>query len=158
MYRSNVRLVYAYARARLGPEDGHDVTAEVFQAAVLAFQDDQAETITTAWLMAVTRNKVIDRWRKAGRRKAKLHLLKTLVQSPDQPENLLVDRQRREQVLAALDRLSAEHRMLLVLHHVDGVPLRELASDVGKSPDAVKSALARARREFRKTYEKQKDL
>lgn len=31
MYRANVRLVYSFARARLGDDDGADLTSEVFR-------------------------------------------------------------------------------------------------------------------------------
>lgn len=150
MYRANVRLVYSYTRARVGEDDGADITADVFHAAVVAFRTGHADTVTTPWLMAVTRNKVIDHWRKAQRRKTKAHLL--ALRQDDIQEHFELASLDREELLRVLDQLSDRHRMLLILHHVDGMSLRELADALETSEPAVRSALARARRAFRKAH------
>jgi RNA polymerase sigma-70 factor (ECF subfamily) len=59
----------------------------------------------------------------------------------------------RELVLAALRGLPAEQRVALVLHHVDGLSVREVADQLDRSESAVESLLARARRRFRQLYE-----
>lgn len=153
VYRANVRLVYGYAAARLGRADGEDVTGEVFQAAASAFADGRGDDVTPPWLMAVTRNKVIDRWRRAERRMAKAHL----VQSTDEvvgPLELSLDRERRDQVLDTLSEMNDRHRMLLVLHHLDGQSVPQIADALGENERAIESALARARRRFRVAYER----
>ena len=148
LYTENVRVVHAYAAARLGSGEGEDVTAEGFHAAVVAYRSGRAEQVTPAWLMAVTRNKVIDRWRRAERRMAKAHLLR-------RTEDISVpgdwsDDGRRELVLEALQRLKHRHRSLLILHHVEGVPIVDIAADTGQSAEAVQSAIGRAREAFRR--------
>ena len=153
VYRTNVRLVYGYAVARLGRAEGEDVTGEVFQAAALAFAEGRADHVTPAWLMAVTRNKVIDRWRRAERQMAKAHLLERAGEVVG-PLELSLDRERRDQVLDTLSRLSNRHRMLLVLHYLEGQSVQEMAQALGESMRAVESALARARRRFRTIYER----
>ncbi len=152
VYRANVRGVYSFAKARLGPTDAEDVVAEVFHAAVVAFRSGRDEMVTPAWLMAVTRNKVIDRWRKAERRMAKAHLLRppTFATLPPQWN----DDERREVVLATLDRLKQRHRALLILHHVEGLPIADIAQETGTSVAATDSALGRAREAFRREYAK----
>lgn len=152
LYEAEFGSVFRYARARLGRSDGEDVTAEVFHAAALAFADGHASTVTPAWLMAVTRNKVIDRWRRAERRKAKRHLVwardEEAVEIPDQ----LTRAATRDAVLAALDQLKPRHRTLLILHHVDGMPVPEIAAALDESTRAVESAIRRARESFRRHY------
>jgi len=68
-------VVYKYASARLGKDDGEDVTSEVFHAAADRLRKGEEDVVTPAWLMAVAKNKVIDRWRKAERRGALSHLV-----------------------------------------------------------------------------------
>lgn len=152
LYEAEFGSVFRYARARLGRSDGEDVTAEVFHAAALAFADGHASTVTPAWLMAVTRNKVIDRWRRAERRKAKRHLVwardEEAVDFPDQMTRAAT----RDAVLAALDQLKPRHRTLLILHHVDGMPVPEIAAALDESTRAVESAIRRARESFRRHY------
>ncbi|MEM7340081.1 MAG: sigma-70 family RNA polymerase sigma factor [Actinomycetota bacterium] len=152
LYRENVRVVNAYASARLGRDAGEDVTAEVFHAAVAAYRSGKEDTVTPSWLMAVTRNKVIDRWRAAGRRKAKAHLVEAQVgDTATFPAGWAHD-DRRDAVFDALDGLNPRHRMLLILHHVDGMPIVEMADALQQSSEAIESALVRARSAFRRVY------
>lgn len=153
VFRTNVGMVYGYAAARLGRAEGEDVVGEVFQAAALAFSDGRADRVSPAWLMAVTRNKVIDRWRTAERRMAKTHLLDQLREVVG-PLEISLDRERRDQVLDTLSELSARHRMLLVLHHLEGQSVPEIADALGENERAVESALVRARSRFRTLYER----
>lgn len=152
LYRANVRLVNSYTCARLGRDAGEEVTSDVFHAAVIAYRSGRASEVTPAWLISVARNKVIDRWRAAGRRKARAHLLRPRREDlADFPDDWAHD-DRREAVFAALSALTERHRMLLILHHVDGMPIRDISDALGQSDEAVESALARARKSFRRHY------
>lgn len=151
IYDDHVETVLRFATKRLGKSLGEEVTAEVFHAAVIAFQSGQARNVTPAWLMAVARNKVVDQWRKAERRKAKSHLLRgAVVEFPDRWS----DASNRDAVRAALGELPPAQRALLILRHVDGMSVPELARASGKSVRATESSLARARKAFRKHYQR----
>lgn len=152
VYRDNVRRVHGYAHHRVGPNDALDIVAEVFHAAAMAARDGRIHQVTTPWLMAVTRNKVADHWRRAYRRKAKAHLLHLREADVTTFPHDWHEDPRRPAVLAALDRLRPRDRALLVLHHVDGLAVAELAELLGMSVSACESALARARRAFRDRY------
>lgn len=145
IYCESLDRVYSYARARVGPMEAEDVASEVFAAALKALESGRGEAVTEAWLMAVARNKVIDRWRAAQRRAAKLHLLRPV---PTQPR----DDHRTDRVTLALDRLTLQHRAVLVLHYLDGHPMKEVAEQLGLSVEAARSSLARARRALRVAY------
>lgn len=147
LYNENVGAVYKYATSRLGVEEGEDVTAEVFHAALRAIQ--QEVNVTGAWLMAVVRNKVIDQWRRTERRERKLHLIWEGDSPQVEPHEGLFAAVDRENVLEVLHRLSERHRLLLMLHYVDGYTANDLAEMSGGTGAAVESALARARRAFR---------
>jgi RNA polymerase sigma-70 factor (ECF subfamily) len=51
--------------------------------------------------------------------------------------------------------LPATQRAALILHHVDGLPVRDVAAAMGRSQTAVESLLSRGRERFRKLYEEQ---
>jgi RNA polymerase sigma-70 factor (ECF subfamily) len=155
LYREMLPTVYRFTTARLGRSEGEDVASEVFHAAAIAFRDGRREQVTPAWLMAVARNKVIDRWRRAQRRSA----IDLLHRSREEdlmefPSDWSVA-ERRPAVMAALERMKPRHRNLLLAHYVDGIPAPELAETLDTSVSAVESALARARHSFKKLYEGQ---
>lgn len=147
-----MRVVFSFAAQRLGRADAEDITSEVFQAAALAHRDSVGRELTTGWLMSVCKNKVIDRWRVQAVRKSKAHLVAERFGRTGEPA---VDGSidvRDTTVLAALDAVNDRHRTLLILHHIDGMPIAELALASGQSKAAIESALARARRAFRSQY------
>ena len=150
LFRRELDAIYRYIATRVGPTEADDVVGEVFHAAALAYADGRHTDVTRPWLFAVARNRVIERWRRASRRKALNHLA-IPSQQPHFPADWTED-PRRGAVLDALAQLPERHRTLLILHHVDGMPVRELAASTDQSERAVESALARARRGFRRHY------
>ncbi len=153
VYEAEVDRVYGFAAHRVGRAEASDIVAEVFHAAALAFRDGRGDAVTRAWLMAVARNKVMDHWRRAYRRKAKMHLThRREADMRDFPIDWAAD-SRREAVVTALDLLPERDRSLLVLHNVDGLSTYELADELDTSVRAIESALARARKRFREHYD-----
>ncbi|HWI60406.1 MAG TPA: sigma-70 family RNA polymerase sigma factor [Symbiobacteriaceae bacterium] len=61
------------------------------------------------------------------------------------PESSLLDREEREQVWAALQDLSADHRAVVVLRYYEDLSEAEMAEVLGISPGTVKSRLHYAR-------------
>lgn len=150
LYEGTVDRVHSYARTRLGPTEAEDVTSEVFSAALVALRAGRGEAVTEPWLMAVVRNKVIDRWRTAERRMNKRHLL---VRPTAPPGPDWIGGGDADQLMAALDRISLRHRGLLMLHYVDGYPMAEVAELLDITLEAARSALARARRALLGAYQ-----
>lgn len=75
--------------------------------------------------------------------------------SPAKSSKLLRSRlPRGDQVLDTLSKLNDRHRILLVLHHIEGQSVPEIAEALGEGVRAIESALARARRRFRTIYER----
>ena len=152
LFRSEVDRIHSYARARLGAAEAEDVVSEVFQAVAVAIRNGNDAAWLPAWIMTVTKNVVIDRWRRTQRRTTRDALLRVrerdrMVQTDD-----WTDPGDREQVIAALDRLSTRHRMVLVMHYADGLSAPEIADELGRSVAAIESMLARARRAFRSEF------
>ena len=116
IYRSQVAAVFGYAAARLGRGAAEDITAEVFHAAVQRIRS--GADVSPAWLMTVTRNKVIDHWRRAERQQRWLRLVHSVKEAPDPAHEVAAGEMRRD-IVAALDQ-SSKHRLLLLLHYVDG--------------------------------------
>jgi RNA polymerase sigma-70 factor, ECF subfamily len=67
------------------------------------------------------------------------------------------DRQREEQVAAALDALAEREEAVLRAKYLEGLSVAEIASARGETPKAVESLLTRARQAFRRVYQGQGD-
>lgn len=153
LYETHAPAVFGYARARVGPDDAEDVTAEVFVRALRTVMAGDASKVTPAWLMTVTKNCIIDRWRHQGHIDAHHARLaaEALREStwPTEPAD--------DAVIDALDYLSPLHRTVLLLKYVDGYSVADIGELIGKSHAATESTLARAKRAFRSNYEVQSD-
>jgi RNA polymerase sigma-70 factor (ECF subfamily) len=140
MYRDLLPVVFGFARARMGEADAEDVTAEVFRTALQRLQADPYVDLRPSWFLTVARNLIIDRWRRELRWEGRLQLMQRDVDSMRPAGGDNTDR-----VLDALDRLSPDHRVVLVLRYVDGCSAREIGDAMGRAPRAVDSLLARAK-------------
>jgi RNA polymerase sigma-70 factor (ECF subfamily) len=64
---------------------------------------------------------------------------------PDKPEEVLLNKESREKMLEALEKLPAEYRAVFILRDVEGFSNAEAGEALGISVAAVKSRLHRAR-------------
>jgi RNA polymerase sigma-70 factor, ECF subfamily len=146
--------VWRYAAARLSStSEAEDVAAEVFIAAFQNMarcpkpalslpENDQ----TRAWLIGITRRKVIDILRHRERRpEAVWEEGAALTTATDPTTSNLLAQESMQELYRVLTTLSPEHREALLLKYVDRLSLVEMGTVLGKSPKAVGSLLQRAR-------------
>jgi RNA polymerase sigma-70 factor, ECF subfamily len=146
MYERVFPEVYSYVASRLGDRGAaEDVTQEVFVAG--ARQVARGGDVDVAWLKTVARNKLIDHWRARAREDRKL----ALAYSSDPPAEVgaPADADRVSQILADLN---PTYRAALVLRHVDGLSVPEVAGLLDRSVEATEQVLSRARAAFRSAY------
>jgi RNA polymerase sigma-70 factor (ECF subfamily) len=71
--------------------------------------------------------------------------------TPRTPDDDLIGREQRREVLAAVQGLPALYREPFVLRHVNGWSYREIADVMGMPIDSVETRLVRARRFLRES-------
>ncbi|HVE64843.1 MAG TPA: sigma-70 family RNA polymerase sigma factor [Mycobacteriales bacterium] len=144
--------VYGYLFNRCGrqPEVAQDLTQEVFTAAVAAIQRDSAD-VDVAWLIGVARHKLVDHYRARERDDCGLRRVRLQASRDDELARWEVE-QTRDAALRALAKLAPEQSAALVLFHLDGLAIAEVAELLGKSVRATESVLVRARRAFRAKF------
>lgn len=144
LYNAHIETVYGFCRARLPQHDAEDVTAEVFRAAAERLSADSAARLDASWLITAARNRIIDRWRRETRWQRRRPLIESaaLVTERDHSERFA----DAELVTAALDKLSTDHRAVLILRYLDDLAVSEIATLLGRRVPAVESLLTRARR------------
>jgi RNA polymerase sigma-70 factor (ECF subfamily) len=105
--------------------------------------------VDVAWLKTVARNKLIDHWRARARQERKLALAFSVEPQPMVDETAPADAERVTRVLADLN---PTYRAALVLRHLDGLSVPEVAELIGRSVEATEQVLSRARAAFRSAY------
>ena len=146
MYEATLPAVYGFLLVRSGKSQAEELTAETYAAAVELFKAQRSEEVTLGWLRTVARRRLIDSWRRASVAAEKATYLRPV--PPDAGEAEI-----SANVLEALDSLNESQRQALVLQHIEGYSVVEIAELLGRSPTGVQSLLNRARVAFRKAYQ-----
>jgi RNA polymerase sigma-70 factor, ECF subfamily len=153
LYDAALPHVYGYLLARCGRRAlAEDLTAETFLAAVDSVRRDAVPDLTVAWLIGVARHKMVDHWRRQEvERRALRSVEGAAVSGPPADEwDIRLDALVAQDVLA---QLGAHHRGALVLRYLDGLPVRDVAANLGRTVGATEVLLVRAKAAFRARYE-----
>ena len=152
-------------------EDVEDVLQDVFYELVAAYRLMKPIEEASAWLFRVTRNKIIDRFRRkradsmnapAPNRDrdegGDIDSLEDLLPSPDAgPEAAYTRSVLLDEIEAALEELPAEQRFVFVAHELEGRSFRDLASETGVGVNTLLSrkryAVLHLRRRLQKIYD-----
>ena len=128
--------VMGYIRARIrSSADAEDIHSEVFEKILRKIEDfDETKASLNTWIFTITRNTVIDHFR---RTKPSEELDENLSDNVELDEDLL-NSETLSELAAALKRLPEQMRDIIVLRYYDGKPLTEIAELMNLSYGAVK--------------------
>jgi RNA polymerase sigma-70 factor, ECF subfamily len=149
LYDRTLDEVYSYVLSRVRARAvAEDLTQEVYLAG--ASRLSGGDRVDLPWLIAVARHKVVDHWRAVQRDDHKVEMAQWAVGNGVVDGPIAVDRGRAADVLECLN---PTYRIALVLRHVDGLTVSEVASHLGRSIAATEQILTRARVAFRHAYQ-----
>jgi len=125
---------YIYSRVNRRA-DAEDLCSDVFEKVFTRIdQFDSTKASLSTWIFTITRNTVIDHFR---RTKPTEELDENLSDDTELDESLL-NNESMEELAAALKKLPRELTELIVLRYYDNKPLTEVAEIMGLSYGAVK--------------------
>lgn len=131
---------YIYARLR-SRADAEDLCQDVFEKVHLKLDSfDPEKASVSTWIYSITRNSVIDFYRRS---RPAVELDENLAHDAMVDDELLND-ETLEELAQALAKLPAQLREIIVLRYYDGIPLTEIAKKTGLSYGAVKLRHAKA--------------
>ena len=156
MYRELAPSVLGWVIRLGGPDlDAEDVAHEVFATAIPLLPKLRGDARLSTWMFAVTRRVVANARRRAAVRRF-FGLDEAREPSTDEgPERLVGRAQRRRAVQRALDRLSAEHREVIVLCALEERSAPEAAELLGVPVGTVHSRMFHARARFARALERE---
>ena len=127
-----------------------ELTQETFLEAVRSRHRFDGRSDPVTWLCAIAGHKLIDHWRRLNREEHRRLRLVAARSPVEQEERAFVGAEDRETVLRTLRSLPTQQQAALVLHHLDGLSVAEVAKRLTKSESAVESLLSRGREGFRR--------
>lgn len=140
-------------------QDAEDVVQDTFLKAYRQLSRFEARADFRTWIHRIAVNRSIDLIRSRKNRE--------LGQDPDDlergadaavpvaagPDRLLLSAEIRERVSEGLAHLTPSERLAFTLRHVEGLPIREVASAMGLKTEAAKNSIFRAVRKMRAALE-----
>ena len=144
-------VVYRVAARVVGREEAEDVTQETFLRAYHRLHRFRGESAFRSWLLRIAHNTAVN----AARRRRPEPVERDdegdaaeVAPAAREPVSALEESERRERLELKLGELRPEHRAVLVLRDLEGMPYEEIATVTETPVGSVKGRLHRARREM----------
>jgi len=149
-YDEAMPRIYGYFLHRCGGNrfTAEELTQETFLAAVAELKRGAEVDTPIAWVFGIARHKLLDHYRREAR---DADLLASARDAVDPGAGSAED-DVRQRALGALASVPPMQRAALVLRHLDGFSVPEVADLLGRSVEATESLLTRGRRHFRQVY------
>jgi RNA polymerase sigma-70 factor (ECF subfamily) len=144
------RVAYLITR---NAADAEDATQDAFVKAWRALRRFRAGEPLRPWLLAIVANEARNRRRSSGRReRLALRAAASSGEAAPSPEEAAVAAADRVRLLAALDELPEDARLVLACRYLLALSEQETAAALGVAHGTVKSRSARALEKLREAY------
>ncbi len=150
------RQIYQLALRMTGNhEDAEDITQEVFVRTFHAIPSWKPRASLYTWLRTVTMNLCIDYHRSKVRRQTQslddkdVFITDLSADSSYDPLENIQNKELKQRILWAADKLSSQQRKAFMLCHYGGLPLKEAADIMGCAVGTIKAHLSRATAKMR---------
>lgn len=167
LYDRFAERVWRFAARLLGSEAQWvaDVVQETFLAAARSAQQFDAERGSLwSWLTGIAHRQAALAWRRHGQEQRRQALLANLPREvlygarafddATPPDEWFERRELAVVIRSTLSALPSEYATVLVAKYLDEQAIDEIALELDESYEAVRSRLARARREFKTVFER----
>jgi RNA polymerase sigma-70 factor (ECF subfamily) len=153
--------MYQVAYRMLGDTaEAADVVQEIFLKVFRNIRGFRGDASLKTWIFRIALSEILNklRWWRRRYRSATVSLDEPhngngihVSDTKPSPHRALESKEEEQAIQQALTRLSSDHRSILVLRDIEGFSYTEIADITGISIGTVKSRLARARSEMKKS-------
>jgi len=131
-----------------------DVAQETFVSAARHIGGLRADGKFGSWLFGIAHQKCLQRWRKKRFEEVAIEDADwDLVDSADDPSEWLIQREKEDAFMKALEQLAPAHRSTVALHFIEEFSLEEIAAITETPLGTVKSRLHYARKMLKRILE-----
>lgn len=157
-------------RMTRNPSEAEDLVQETMLLAFRHFDQFKRGTNIRAWLFRILTNTFINSYRKKSREPERVDLpevedfyflneVSRNNRMGDDPESQILGKFVHEDIMAAIDKLPDEFRMVVILNAVEGFAYQEIADMLGVPIGTVRSRLYRGRKLLQKLlYEQAREM
>jgi RNA polymerase sigma-70 factor (ECF subfamily) len=153
LYDRALPVVYGYFFKRVGGSEAlaADLTQETFVSAIRSLKRGASVEMPMPWLMSIARRRLVDHLRSSSRKAAP--------SGPHASGSADITTSSAEvRLTEALQAISPNHRLVLILRYVDDLQVADVAKEIGRSVRATESMLARARTALNTAYQAVDDV
>jgi RNA polymerase sigma-70 factor (ECF subfamily) len=159
LYEEHSRAIYYLSLRFLGdPQKAEDATHDVFLKAFRKLDQFRGESSARTWLYRIAINHCQNLQQSWHNRHVTANsddaIWETSPARTDSPLRVLETKELGQRIQTALDQLSEEYRLLLLLVADEELSYEQIGTLVGQSTDAVRGKLHRARKTFAALFEK----
>lgn len=164
LVREHTRRVYSICYRFTGrDQESQDLTQEVFLRIFRSLRSFRAgEGTFSVWLTRLTRNLLIDHYRRSKHERAtdsiedQLPMLEEKTSLVSRTDSMVAGREAGELLQGALQKLSPELRETVILRDLEEMEYREISNVLNVPEGTVKSRLNRGRAELARILRRQK--
>jgi len=139
LVRSHYQTVYRFLVHLTGDvHQAEDLTQETFAAAWEKIASFEGRATLATWLHRIAYTRFIDAHRAERRAAVMLERLSRPTVSPSDPLDTVIDDDESQRLYRSLHALDAPERTMLVLHYLQGLSYREMASVLDEPTGTVK--------------------
>ena len=169
LIRNYQQMVYNIALRMCGNEDdASDIAQETLIKIFRSIRDFKGDSKFSTWIYRITTNVCLDYLRKNKKNAGRFinpefetddGSLEVEIKDPaPQPEEVAERKEVQRAVQEAIDKLSEDHRTVIVLRDINNLSYEEIAVILNCSEGTVKSRINRARSALRDILSKNKEL
>ena len=156
----NASIFHVACRMLGDTAEASDVVQEIFIKVFRNIGGFKGEAALKTWIFRIAFSEILNRlrWWKSRHRSSTVSLDDQpganghyVTDSGPSPDEALESRERELAIQQALGKLSRDHRSIVVLRDIEGFSYTEIADVLGISIGTVKSRLARARGDLKKS-------
>ena len=143
LYSRHFPAVYKRVRYTIPDSDVDDITQEIFIAVMRSIPSFRGRAKFTTWLRTIINRQVADYYRKRQRKAEEVNLYDFKLASE---RDNVGSKQHDERITMrwALKKLPTEYQEIILLRFAEGLRFKEIATELDKHPEAVKSLFRRA--------------
>jgi RNA polymerase sigma-70 factor (ECF subfamily) len=153
--------ILSYLSRLVGDDEAEDIAQQVFEKVSLALDGFEGRSKLSTWVYRIATNTALDRFRSPSFKRSleytPLEAIKTFdtstgwtIEAEQPTDQKFIRKEMSECIREYIDKLSPDHRTVIILKELEGFKNREIADILQVSLDTVKTRLHRARAALKK--------